>query len=275
MNDWIDAHVHVWTDDRASYPHAAGARDYPPPHFTPEEFLAHARPSGVSRAVLVQMSFYRRDHSYLLVAMAAHPGVFAGVGIVDASAPDPAADMRTLAARGLRGFRIAPGSAPRTWLDGAGMAAMWRCAGERRLALCALIDADALPALAAMCARYPDTPVVVDHLARIGVGGVVRDADVRALCALAAHPNVAVKVSAFYALGAGAAPHLDLGPLIRRVYDAFGPRRLMWGSDCPFQVEDGHTYQASVDLIAERLDFLSAEDRAWMLRGAAESIFFR
>jgi hypothetical protein len=48
----------------------------------------------------------------------------------------------------------------------------------------------------------------------------------------------------------------------------------MWESDCPFQVDPGHTYQESVDLISRRLDFLSAEDKEWLLRKTAESFFF-
>ena len=39
MSGWIDAHVHVWTDDRERYPRAAGEPDYDPPRFTPEDFL--------------------------------------------------------------------------------------------------------------------------------------------------------------------------------------------------------------------------------------------
>ncbi len=275
MSEWIDAHVHVWTDDRGRYPRAAGELDYEPPRFTPEDFLAHARPNGVAGAVLVQMSFYRYDHSYLLESIRAHPGKFSAIGLVDADGHDPVTTIAELASRGVRGFRIAPGTSPQTWLDGPGMAAMWSCAAERRLALCPLVNADALAAIGRMCCRFPETPVVIDHLARIGVDGTVLDADVRALCRLAKHGNVHVKVSAFYALGRKRAPYTDLAPMIRRVFEDYGPKRLMWGSDCPFQVQDGQTYQASVGLICEHLDFLSSEDRDWLLSKTTESLFFR
>jgi predicted TIM-barrel fold metal-dependent hydrolase len=272
----IDAHVHVWTDDRARYPRPAGEADYPPPRFTPEDFLAHARPNGVARAVLVQMSFYRADHSYMLEAMRVHPGRFSTIGLVNTGVGDAVAAMTELAGRGVRGFRIAQGTAsPQTWLDGAGMAAIWRFATERRLALCPLVNPDALAAIDRMCGRFPETTVVIDHLARIGVDGTIRDADVQALCALAKHRHVHVKVSAFYALGHKRAPYTDLAPMIRRVFEAYGPKRLMWGSDCPFQVQDGRTYRASVELVREHLDFLTAEDRGWLLSKTAESLFFR
>jgi len=82
-----------------------------------------------------------------------------------------------------------------------------------------------------------------------------------------------VKLSAFYALGEKKAPHDDLVPIIRRVYDAYGPRRLMWASDCPFQTVS-ESYKDSVSLIRDRLDFASAEDKDWMLRRTAEESFF-
>jgi predicted TIM-barrel fold metal-dependent hydrolase len=273
MSEWIDAHVHVWTDDKARYPRASGSRDFPPAHFTPEDLFAHAHPNGVKRIVLVQMSFYRYDHSYLLASMAAHPGTFSAIGIVDAGGADPAADMIALQGKGARGFRITPGSAPGTWLDAPGMLAMWRCAGERGLAMCPLIGPEQLPAIGRMCERFPDTRVVIDHLARIGIDGAVKGSDVRALAALAAHRNVYVKVSAFYALGSKAAPYADLEPMVRIVFDAYGPKRLMWGSDCPFQVQDGHTYKASVDFIRQ-LGFLSADDREWLMGKTAAALFF-
>ena len=62
--------------------------------------------------------------------------------------------------------------------------------------------------------------------------------------------------------------------MVRRLRDTFGAPRLMWASDCPFQVQEGHTYEASIALIRDRLDFLTAEDKRWMLRKTAEKVFF-
>ena len=62
--------------------------------------------------------------------------------------------------------------------------------------------------------------------------------------------------------------------MIRRLLDAFGPERLMWASDSPFQVLDGHRYRDSIDLIRRRLDFLTPADRDWLLRRTAEQTFF-
>jgi len=274
---FIDAHVHVWTPDTTAFPLAPGYQvsAMQPPSFTPEELLALARPHGVTRVVLIQMSFYRFDNRYMIDAMRRFPGVFAGVGIVDDSAARPQDAMRDLARQGVRGFRISPGQRPvEAWLGSPGMAEMWKCAGEDGLAICPLIGPNALPGIAAMCAKFPRTRVVIDHFARIGTGGTFPEAEVAQLCALAKFPHVHVKASAFYAFGQKRAPYLDFGPMIRRLRDTFGPQRLMWATDCPYQVQRGHTYADSVALIRDRLDFLSATDRDWLLRRTAEQVFF-
>lgn len=273
---WIDAHVHVWTPDTERYPLAAGFRreEMVPRSFTPEELLSHATPCGVRRIVLIQMSFYGFDNSYMLDAMEQHDGVFSGVAVIDDDARRPQDEMRRLAERGVRGFRIYPRNRPlERWLAGDGMEAMWRCGADEGLAMCHLINPDALASVDAMCERYPRTPVVIDHFGRVGIDGIIRERDVAALCRLARHPETSVKVSAFYALGKKQPPYDDLIPMIRRLVEAFGPQRLMWATDCPYQVTS-HRYLDSLELIRDRCDFLSAEDKAWILRKTAERVFF-
>ena len=272
----IDAHVHVWTDDVRRYPRAAGERDYLPKRFTPEDLFRHARPAGVQRVVLIQMSFYRFDNSYMLDCIRKHKGgTFSGVAVVNSAATGVDKQMRQLAQNGVRGFRIAPAGSPQTWLDSEGMHLMWKTGGMEKLAMCPLMGPDALESVDRMCSRYPQTPVVIDHFARIGSDGVIRDADVKKLCSLARHKNTYVKVSAFYALGQKRGPYTDLVPMIRRLVDCYGPQRLMWASDAPFQVEDGHRYQTSIAVVRDHLPFLSGSDREWLLGRTAESIFFR
>ena len=84
-----------------------------------------------------------------------------------------------------------------------------------------------------------------------------------------------VKIGAFYAFGAKREPYTDLLPLIRRVVTAFGPERCMWESDCPYQVQKPHTYAASVALIRDHADFLSATDKEQILFRTAYGFFQR
>jgi predicted TIM-barrel fold metal-dependent hydrolase len=277
---FIDAHVHVWTPDVSHYPLAAGHKreDMNPRSFTPEELFKHSRPAGVDRINLIQMSFYGFDNRYMLDMIALHKDVFVGTAVIDPLAKDPDRQMTELAKRRVRAFRIHPRLSklpPARWLEPPGYAAMFAAAAKHNLAMSCLIDPDALPELDRMCKRHPDAPVIIDHLCRIGADGTVRDADVKALCAMAAHRRVMVKIGAFYALGKKQTPYTDLGPMIQAVVKAFTPRRCMWESDCPFQVSGGHNYRDSIDLVRTRLNFLTNDDRDWLLRRTAEEFFFR
>ena len=124
-----------------------------------------------------------------------------------------------------------------------------------------------------MCDKLPDTPVIIDHLSLIGDNGIIEQNESDSLTSLARHSNIKVKVSAFYALGEKKPPHDDLSDLIRQVFMAYGPDRLMWASDCPFQVDD-ESYDDSVALIRDRLDYLSGDDREWILTKTAEQSFY-
>ncbi len=272
---YIDAHVHVWTPNTKRYPLDASFKkeDMQPTSFTPKQLFAHCHPVGVDRIVLIQMSFYRFDNSYMLDMMEQHPGVFGGVAVIDEN-NRPAREMVKLARQGVRGFRIRPhAQTPDQWLSGDGMHEMWKAGAKHGLAMCHLIDAEFLGSVDKMCARYPDTPVVIDHFARIGVDGQVRENDVAALCDLAKHKNVTVKLSAYYALGKKTAPYQDLLPMIKTCIDAYGVERLMWASDGPFQVVGGHQYAPSFNLIQDA-DFLSDGDKEWLLRRTAERVFY-
>jgi predicted TIM-barrel fold metal-dependent hydrolase len=280
LEPYIDAHSHVWTPDLAHYPLAAGFRpeDMQPRSFTAEELLAQCRPSGVGRVNLIQMSYYAFDNRYMLDMIRLYPDRFVGTAIVDPLAEAPGRAMEELLPKGVRAFRIQPKYSqqpPARWLEPAGYRAMFATAAKTGQALSCLIDPDGFPEVARMCTAFPETKVIIDHLGRIGAGadGVLRDADVDALCALATHPRVYVKVGAFYALGKKTPPYLDLAPLIRRVVQAFGPRRCMWESDCPFQVVS-HRYDDSIALVRDRLDFLSPGDRDWLLGRTAERVLF-
>lgn len=278
---WIDAHSHIWPAETDRFPLAAGQTkaDLKPASFTDDELMAIARPEGVGRVVLIQHSIYHLfDNSYLIDAVRRHPKLFRIQGMVDDYQSNPGDEMKSLLPQGVTGFRITPfirkPEERSRWLDTPGMVDMWKTGASTRQAMCLLIDASDLAATDKMCERHPDTPVVVDHFARIGIDGQIREADVTSLCRLARHKHTSIKISAFYALGHKKPPHDELIPMIKRLYETFGPQRLMWASDSPYQIEGVNNYRASISLIRDRLDFVSKDDKEWLLRKTAESVFF-
>jgi len=261
---FIDAHIHVWPEQ--------GGR-ITPSRYTAEDHFAHSRPAGVTRTVLIQPGMFRTDNSYMLDAVRTHPGVFSAVAVVDADSPTLNAAVGQLHSQGVRGFRITA-RPEKPWTEWEGMQRLWSAAAGNRMAVCPLIDPAAFPWVAALCEKHPRATVVIDHLGRIGAAGPIEDAGIRSLCGLARFPRVHVKVSAFYALGRKTAPYTDLVPMIRQIFETYGPRRLMWGSDSPYQVQPPHDYLSSVDLVREHLPFTNREDREWLLTRTAERVFF-
>lgn len=281
---WIDAHVHIWTQDTSAYSRrdrypVPGGTDVArieanPPDFPPDELLRIARPFDVDRIGLVQMSFYGTDNQYLIDTIDRWPDTFRAYGYVDPESDGVADRMAALLERGITGFRIVPEDAVvATWLQTPGYGAMFAAAAETGQALSCLVNSDALAEIDRMCIAHPRATVVIDHLGRIGADGTIRESDVDALCALARHENVIVKVSAFYALGSDRPGHADLVPLIRRVYDAFGPDRLMWASDAPPSLIT-ETYEDQISLVRDRVDFLTDADRDKLMRDTAARVIF-
>jgi len=275
---WIDAHSHIWTPETGKFPLRGKLTkdDLDPPSFTDDELMAVAAPHGVGRAVLIaHTGYYGFDNSYLIDAYKRHPERFRVVGMVDDRQPETGKRIKQLLSSGVTGFRIKPQSVTdQTWLKTPGMIDMWQTAAATGQSMCCLINPENLAEVDRMCGDHPDTNVVIDHFARVGIDGTLPEKHVASLCQLARHRNTYVKVSAYYALGKKQPPYDDLVPMIRRVYDSFGPARLMWASDCPYQLGGKNTYKASIDLIKTRIDFLSADDRQWLLRKTAEQVFF-
>lgn len=273
----IDAHSHIWSNDTSQFQLAPGmtTADLAPSSFTDEELMAVAEPEGVGRVVLIQHTlFHGYDNSYLIDAWRRHPDRFRVVGMVDDLRPNADRAMKQLLKQGVTGFRIRPRKGITNWLQTEGMQLMWKTAAETRQSMCCLINPTDLSAVNDACRQNPETPVVIDHFARIGIDGTIRDADVKSLCDLAQYRHVKVKISAYYALGRKQSPHHELIPMIKTLFEAFGADRLMWASDSPYQIDPENSYRSSISLIRDHIDFVSETERSLLLSGTAEKTFF-
>jgi predicted TIM-barrel fold metal-dependent hydrolase len=281
---FIDSHVHIWTEDKktyrrqASYPIPGGINtnriEVNPEHFPPETIISLAKPFGIDRICLVQMSFYGTDNGYILDAIKRYPQVFRGAGYVDSNMPNLENEMETLLTKGINGFRLVPEDRHvGSWLQTPGYDAMFSAAAETKQALSCLINSNAFNEIDRMSVRHPNTVIIIDHLGRIGANGTILQSDIDQLCALSRNENIYLKVSAFYALGNKKPPHLDLLPLIKQVYNSYGSDRLMWASDAPPALI-GETYEDQISLIRDHIDFISERDKEKLMRTTAERIFF-
>ena len=273
---WIDAHSHIWTnnpDDLKKFPLAPDRtiEDLDPPHFTAEDLITLGKTQGVTRHVLISHQRYHGfSNNYYIHAAKKHPGIFAIVGALDFTKADIHLRMKVNRSRHITGYRITPNGNFR-WLEQPGLREMWRVGSAENIAMCPLIDPQYVVTLSPMCKSFPDTPVVIDHCARIDAK---HNEELIALCNLAKHRNVHVKISAFYAFGTKEPPYIDQLPRINRLLEAYGPERLMWASDCPYQLDPPNTYAASIALVRDRIAGLSSGDREHLLQKTAEKVYF-
>jgi len=117
--------------------------------------------------------------------------------------------------------------------------------------------------------KLPDLTLVIDHMADCPVS---QPQELEKLIALKRFPNVFVKIFAHLVAFAPAISVLDSQELVKRLYDAYGPRRLMWGTDWPI-IEPVAKYEAGAHVVRDDMKFLNAEDKSWMLSKTIERVW--
>ena len=264
----IDPHVHVWKHD-PQFPFAKEA--HPPERdATPETLLELMKANGVSKTVIIKVIHYRYDNSYLASVLKRYPQYFLGVCRVDplnAAAPD---HLSLLVEQGFRGVRISPaGDASGDWIRGPLMPPLWKRCDELKAPMTVLAPITRMPDAGALISCYPDLTVVIDHMADCPVD---QPAELQKLIALARYPKVFVKVSHTWSLSRQKYPFLDAQEHVRRLYDAFGPQRLMWATDWPIS-EPFCTYAQALSVVRNDMKFLNDEDKQWMLSKTIERVW--
>ena len=265
----FDPHVHVWKHD-ARFPFAAGAR-VPERDATPETLLALMKGNGVEKTVIIQVIHYRYDNSYLSSVLKQYPGLFKGVCRVDPldpAAPDYLARIHEQA--GFRGVRLSPAADSNgDWIRGPLMPPLWERCRSLGVPMTLLAPIGRMPDAARLIERFPDLTVVIDHMADCPVD---QPRELEKLTSLVRYPRVFVKISHTWSLSKQQYPWRDSQTLVKRLYDSFGPRRLMWATDWPI-VENVATYAQALTVVRDDMDFLNAEDKSWILSKTVERVW--
>jgi L-fuconolactonase len=264
----IDPHVHVWKHD-PKYPFAKDAR-VPDRDATPETLLGLMKTNGVSRTVIIQVIHYRYDNSYLADVLKKYPQYFQGVCRVDPLDPAAPDHLSRLTEQGFRGVRLSPaGGAAGDWIAGALMPPLWKRCEELRVPMTVLAPITRMPDVEKLASHYPNLTIVIDHMADSPLD---QPQQLEKLIALKRFPKLFVKVSHTWSLSKQPYPYLDAQEQVKRLYDVFGPQRLMWATDWP--VCEAHTtYAKALTLVRDDMKFLSAEDKSWMLSRTIEQVW--
>jgi L-fuconolactonase len=257
----VDAHVHVWTHS-SRFPWAPETKNPPSRDATAEMLLALMRASGVSRTVIIQVIHYRWDNSYVASVLRRYPGIFRAVARVnpeDPAAPDHLSKLTEV--DHFHGVRLSPaGDASGEWIRGPLMAPLWRRCAQLGVPMTILAPVTRMPDIERLADRVPELTIVVDHMADSPLN---EPAQLEKLIALRRFPRLYVKISHAWSLSSEPYPYYDAQTQIGRLYDAFGPRRLISGTDWPL-VESYCTYAEAIDLYRRRIRFFSDEDRRWI-----------
>jgi L-fuconolactonase len=267
----IDSQVHVWPPDRPDRRLGEGVGERQPYGY--DRLVADMDRAKVDRAILVPPSFDHDRNDYALEAVRSHPDRFAIMGRVALKAADR--DM-------LAGWRAQPGmlgvrltfhrDSDRPWLTDGTADWFWPQAERHDIPVMVHVP-ERLAEIDAIAARHPGLRIIVDHMgfARATMDGAA-SAAVERMNALARHPNVFVKVSALPCFSTEPYPFRNLREPLRRVIEAFGPRRAFWGSDIT-RVPATCSYRQTVTHFTEKLDFLSADELEWIMgRGLADCL---
>ena len=276
----VDTHMHVWTNDVERFPFAHPYDpNFKPPAVagTVEMLLDEMDSFAIGHAVLVQVIYYGWDNRYVAHCVKRYPRRFCAQGLIDPTDPQVASKLEYwMLEHGLTGMRFSPiyYQGRDEWITSDAHHRLWKKAEQLKAIFNFFIAANQLAKLETMLADYPGVKVVIDHLARVDLTGSDPAREVAQLTRLARYSNVWVKVSELSIVSPSKKyPFADTYSWVKRVYDAFGPDRLLWGTGFPgaTRAQAGRpSLEEELALVRREIPFLSDRDREKILgRNAA------
>jgi predicted TIM-barrel fold metal-dependent hydrolase len=254
----IDAQIHTWGTGLPS-----NASHWQVTHFTPEEAIALMDEGGVDGAVIHPPGWDPNSTETAFKAVKDYPGRFAIMGSLPLDNPDSRHRIaRWRGQPGMLGLRYTFLHDPAHQRLHDGEFEWLFDAAEKSGVPIACLATDSLGYLGGVAERHPGLRLTMDHLG--GRGGLTTLKDHAAmthipeLVALAKHPNVAVKATGAPGYSAEAYPYPIMQDYLHRIYDAFGPHRMFWGTDIS---KMPCSWRQCVTMFTEELPWLGEADK--------------
>lgn len=271
----VDAHQHFWRYDPAEYVWIGEgmerlARDYLPADLAP---LLTAE--GIAGSVAVQARQTIEETRWLLGLAAKHPAILGVVGWVDLRSSEAGEQLREFAANprfvGVR--HVVQNEPDVRFLLGEAFVGGLRQLHGFGLTYDLLLFPPQLPAAVELAGMMPEQPFVLDHLAKPLIKPGILDPWQADLRALARHPNVSCKLSGLVTEAAWQGwRRADFAPYLEVALEAFGPKRLMLGSDWPVCLLAAE-YPDVVGIVTDFIARLSDSEQALILGGTASRFY--
>jgi predicted TIM-barrel fold metal-dependent hydrolase len=267
----VDTHLHCFGGQDPRFPYHDRAPYRPAAAATPEHLLTCMDNAGVDFAVIVHPEPYQDDHRYLEHCLSVGQERVKATCLFFADRPGSVESMARLVKRNsgmiiaARVHAYAPGRLPP--FGTRELRHLWQTATELGLAIQLHFEPRYAPGFEPLIKEFADTTVVIDHLGR-PMQGTIAEHDV--VVRWSRLPNTVMKVSSIP--DQNRYPHRDVRPVIRRLTDAFGADRMIYGGG--FSAEaSGESYRAYRGRVGDLLAHLSTSDRAKVLGGTAARLF--
>lgn len=271
----VDAHQHFWAYSADNYPWIGEgmerlARDYLPADLKP---LLAAK--GLAGSVAVQARQSLEETRWLLALAAEHPGILGVVGWVDLRSEDVGSQLAEFAGNprfvGVR--HVVQDEPDVRFLLGEAFVRGLRQLQAHGLTYDLLLFPPQLPAAIDVVGMLPEQPFVLDHLAKPGIKAGTLDPWRADIQALAKHPNVTCKLSGMVTEAAWQGwKREDFTPYLEVALEAFGPSRLMYGSDWPVCLLAAE-YPDVFGIVEDFLGKLGDDERQQILGGTATRFY--
>ncbi|HEX8667550.1 MAG TPA: amidohydrolase family protein [Allosphingosinicella sp.] len=270
----VDAHQHFWRLDRGDYGWLTPALGRIHRDFLPHDLAPLLAQAGIDRTILVQAAPTEAETDFLLELAAATPFVAGAVGWIDFDAPDAAGRVEQAAARpGLVGLRPMIQDLPdEAWVARPDLDPVFDAIAAAGLRFDALVKPRHLPHLRARLNRHPELLVVIDHGAKPDIAGGALQPWADGMRRIAAETNACCKLSGLATEARPGWSLEDVKPFAEVLLDAFGPRRLMWGSDWPVLNLNGD-YRLWLEAVDRLIEHLPAEEKEWVMGRTAASFY--
>ncbi len=186
----------------------------------------------------------------------------------DPAAPDELS--RLTEQQGFHGVRLSPsGNADGDWIKGPLMPPLWKRCAQLKVPMTLLIPAARLGEIVPLIEKNPELTVVIDHQADCPLN---QPDKLELLLALERYPKVFVKISHMWTLSKQPYPYPDAQAQVKKLYDKFGAKRLMWGTDWPISLRQLQ-YAQAVELYRDHMDFFTPADREWILGKTVQQVW--
>jgi len=268
----VNGAEHAWVLHDPRFPIdpnlATCPQNLPRYEYSAEHILADMRSHQVDHVVISHVCYYGRDNRYPAHMLKAHPGKFAAIGLLVGyrlHRPDdkenPGRLQRLMREDGFAGLRLSPiYDRDVVWFNDPVSYPLWKKAEELGATFNIFLAPQQIPQVADMAGRFPGVNIVIDHMAMIDIARPDSEG-IDPLVGLAKLPNVYARTSLHNPSKTKQLPFRDVWPYLRRLYDAFGPRRLVYAN----------FYELMI--MKEMIPFFTADDKEWILGRTAYRLY--